>query len=224
MDASLSPSAPEERLDQAAGPPAPLILQHHLFLLSLNDKLSLDPVTGNGIWAIEYAAEHPEATVTGVDLSPIQPEYVQPNCQFEVDNVEDDWTYSRKPDYVHGRAMFTCFEDPKVVFQKAYDALAPGGYFEMQDIYFKPHSNDGTTEGTMIQRINDLVIEEVGFEDVVENKFAWPVAIGLALLTRVLGMPPEEVELLLVDLRKDLKDRTIHSYFPVYAVYGRKPL
>lgn len=130
----------------------------------------------------------------------------------------------------------------------------------MQDIYFKPHSNDGTTNGTTIQRFNDLIIEgaakigrdwhctpkyatwfqEVGFEDVVENVLAWPVgtwpkgkkqktmglwtmtnalegapAIGMALLTRTLGMPAEEVELLLMDLRKDIKDRSIHSYFPV---------
>jgi hypothetical protein len=80
----------------------------------------------------------------------------------------------------------------------------------------------------------------VGFEEVVENKFAWPMgmwpkgkkqktmglwmltnamegapAIGLALLTRVLGMSPDEVDLLLVNLRKDIKDRSIHSYVPV---------
>lgn len=130
----------------------------------------------------------------------------------------------------------------------------------MQDIYFKPHSNDGTTSGTTIQRFNDLIIEgaakigrdwhctrnyarwfkELGFEDVVENVFAWPVgmwpkgekqktlgswamlnalegapAIGMALLTRSLGMPSEEVELLLTELRKEIQDRSIHSYFPV---------
>jgi hypothetical protein len=84
---------------------------------------------------------------------------VPPNCQFEVDDVEDDWAYRRQPDYIHGRAMFTCFKDPRIVFQKAYDALAPGGYFEMQDVYFKPHSNDGTVNGTTIQRFNELVIE-----------------------------------------------------------------
>jgi hypothetical protein len=185
---------------------------------------------------------------------------VPPNCQFEVDDVEDDWTYSRKPDFIHGRAMFTCFKDPKAVFQKAFDALAPGGYFEMQDIYFKPHSNDGTVEGTSIQRWNDLLIQgaakigrdwhctpkyarwfqEVGFEDVVENKFAWPVntwpkgrkqktmglwmltnalegmnAISMAMMTRSLGMPSEEVEVLLVDVRRDAKDKSIHTHFPV---------
>lgn len=83
----------------------------------------------------------------------------------------------------------------KPVFQKAYDALAPGDYFKVQDICFKPHSNDGTTDGTSLEKWTDLLIQgaaktgrdwhctphyaqwfkEVGFEDVVENKFAWPV-------------------------------------------------
>jgi methylase of polypeptide subunit release factors len=33
----------------------------------------LDVGTGTGIWAIDYADEHPDTQVVGVDLSPIQP-------------------------------------------------------------------------------------------------------------------------------------------------------
>jgi methylase of polypeptide subunit release factors len=32
----------------------------------------LDIGTGTGIWAIDFADEHPEAEVIGTDLSPIQ--------------------------------------------------------------------------------------------------------------------------------------------------------
>jgi hypothetical protein len=49
--------------------------------------------------------------------------------------------------------MFSCFKDPLTVFRKAYDALAPGGYLEMQEIYFKPHSVDGSHEGTALQKV-----------------------------------------------------------------------
>lgn len=52
-------------------------LQHNLFLLTFDDKLGLAPPnkpdvkvkhvldigTGTGIWAIDYADEHPEAQV-----------------------------------------------------------------------------------------------------------------------------------------------------------------
>ncbi len=77
-------------------------LQHHLYLLAFDGKLSLVPKdgtkqiqrvldvgTGTGIWAIDYGDEHPEAQVLGVDLSPIQPEFLPPNVTFEVDDMEE---------------------------------------------------------------------------------------------------------------------------------------
>lgn len=45
----------------------------------------------------------------------------------------------------------------------------------------------------------------------------------LALLTRVLGWDPIEVQLLLAEVRKELTDRSIHSYAKFYFVYGQKP-
>ncbi|RKK75404.1 hypothetical protein BFJ71_g17124 [Fusarium oxysporum] len=64
-----------------------LDLQHHLFLRTFDNNLGLAPPnlpgsnvervldvgTGTGIWAIEFADDHPEAEVLGIDLSPIQP-------------------------------------------------------------------------------------------------------------------------------------------------------
>ena len=55
-------------------------LQHHLFLLTLDHKLGLAPPnkpdsnvkrvldlgTGTGIWAIDFADEHPEAEVYSI--------------------------------------------------------------------------------------------------------------------------------------------------------------
>jgi tRNA1(Val) A37 N6-methylase TrmN6 len=61
-------------------------LQHHLFSLTFDGNLVVAPIpkekvlhrvldigTGTGIWAIDFADEHPETQVLGVDLSPIQP-------------------------------------------------------------------------------------------------------------------------------------------------------
>ncbi len=53
----------------------------------------LDLGTGTGEWAIEMGDRFPEAQVTGVDLSPIQPTLVPPNVRFEIDDVEDVWTW-----------------------------------------------------------------------------------------------------------------------------------
>jgi hypothetical protein len=47
---------------------------------------------------------YPGSNILGVDLSPIQPEWVPPNVKFMVDDVESPWL---KPlnyyDYVHAR-------------------------------------------------------------------------------------------------------------------------
>jgi SAM-dependent methyltransferase len=65
-----------------------LDLQHNLFILMLDNRLGLAPPndpgakakrvldigTGTGIWAIDYADEHPDSKVIGIDLSPIQPD------------------------------------------------------------------------------------------------------------------------------------------------------
>lgn len=58
-------------------------MQHKIFTISLNGALYraplrspknvLDIATGTGIWAIQFAKDHPEANVIGTDLSMIQP-------------------------------------------------------------------------------------------------------------------------------------------------------
>ena len=48
----------------------------------------LDCGTGTGTWAIDFAIQHPEATVLGVDLSPVQySDHSPPNVSFECDNI-----------------------------------------------------------------------------------------------------------------------------------------
>ena len=71
-----------------------------------NPQNILDLGTGIGIWAIDIADKYPEALVTGVDLSPIQPNWVPPNVKFEIDDVEDTWTWPKDHfDLVHSQLM-----------------------------------------------------------------------------------------------------------------------
>jgi hypothetical protein len=121
---------------------------------------------------------------------------VPPNCHFEVDDVEDEWKYNHKFDYIHGRFLALCFKDTATVFQNAFDALTPGGYFEMQDALTLT-CIDSSGEGTQLMRWVSLMIEvatklgrdwakvtkykswmeEAGFVDVKETYFAWPTNI-----------------------------------------------
>lgn len=160
----------------------------------------LDIGTGTGIWAVDFAHEYPDSTVVGTDLSPIQPEVVPANCTFEIGDAEEaDWGFDVPFNYIHARAMVTCFKDAKTVLRNVYENLAPGGYFELQDPCLPMDCDDGTMEGTALGEWNKLMDEgmlkmgknlrdnvnwgrymkEIGFEDVVETKGAtafgpWP--------------------------------------------------
>lgn len=108
--------------------------------------------------------------------------------------MEDTWVYSHQFDYIHGRALALCFQSHKVVFENAFKALRPGGWFEVQDVAVPMVPLDDTASGTALELwVNRLVaggkalgkdfsrvpkykgiMEEIGFVDVVEKHYQWP--------------------------------------------------
>ncbi|KAJ5408587.1 hypothetical protein N7509_002470 [Penicillium cosmopolitanum] len=131
-----------------------LDLSHHIYLMLLKGELCLAPVknpgrvldlgTGTGIWALDFADDNPDSEVIGIDLSPIQPAWVPPNCRFEVDDFEETWTYSQKFDYIHGREMEGSIRDHDTLFERALENLNPNGWLEMASMEVNSYSDDDT--------------------------------------------------------------------------------
>ena len=105
----------------------------------------LDIGTGTGIWAIEMGDLYASANILGVDLSPIQPEWVPPNVKFMVDDVESPWLRPKDHfDYIHARHTVVAIRNWPLLMQRAMEHLKPGGWFELQEIHHMPHCHDGS--------------------------------------------------------------------------------
>ncbi|KAK9776349.1 putative S-adenosyl-L-methionine-dependent methyltransferase [Seiridium cardinale] len=196
-------AAEQDRLD----------IMHVSFRLLLDGRLALAPFTesphyvldigtGTGIWAIQFAEEHPDSQVIGTDLSAIQPPFTIANCSFQKDDAEEEialkWVFqtpNSRFDYIHLRFMVTCFDQPKKVMENAFRYLNPGGWIEFQDSTLPIIDLHKGEEGSAVKRWNDYVstgaaklkrdfykasrykewLEEVGFVDVEEHYIEWPM-------------------------------------------------
>ncbi|CAF3596232.1 unnamed protein product [Fusarium graminearum] len=181
-----------------------LDLQHNLMLLTLDNKLGLSPPcrpdskvkrvldvgTGTGIWATDFGDEHPEAKARNNHAND-----VPANVQFELDDIDEDWTYSEPFDFVHSRFMNFSVQNWKSYLTKIYENLTPGGYVELQDVDVIMGSDDGTLKpdttmykwcqlldeaaGTFnrsFERTTNFktLLQEIGFVEVVETRYKWP--------------------------------------------------
>jgi hypothetical protein len=66
----------------------------------------------------------PNSDFHGMDLSPIQPDYVPENVSFVVDDIEHEggWTYPEAHfDYIHIRHTIHSTRDRLELFKRAYE-------------------------------------------------------------------------------------------------------
>ncbi|KAK2767694.1 hypothetical protein FQN54_003852 [Arachnomyces sp. PD_36] len=184
-----------------------LDLYHHVFNLTLGGKLFLAPIaekpqrildlgTGTGIWAMDCADQFPSASVIATDLSPIQPRYVPPNLEFQIDDFCLPWTFSLDSfDFIHARSIYGCVANYPFLYSEVLSHLKPGGWFEQAEISVVARSDDGSLHGTSMDMWGPLALkagekfgksfsiagdmkelmEEAGFVNVTYRTFKWPI-------------------------------------------------
>ncbi|KAH7214594.1 S-adenosyl-L-methionine-dependent methyltransferase [Fusarium oxysporum] len=218
------------------------------------DKLKrvLDVGTGTGIWAIDFADEHPN-----VELGP-------PNVKFELEDATNDWSWPKNHfDLVHVRFLIGAIADWGTLFKEASHCCKPGGFVESGEINPTFYSDDGTIDDAeALQTWNRLVIESGKgfgrsftdiendvqlFRDAANNIHVpiggWPKdekmrEVGQFLRAsiendlegytmmvwhHIMKWPKDEYQVFLMNMRKAFKDKRIHGYMRVRYVYGRKP-
>ncbi|KAM5346559.1 hypothetical protein ACJ41O_009564 [Fusarium nematophilum] len=261
-------------------------MKHAMVKLLCNQKLHFAPIgehpqevldigTGTGIWAIEMGDQYSSANILGIDLSPIQPDWLPPNVRFMVDDAESVWLHPRNHfDYIHSRHTVMAIRNWPQLFQRSLEHLKPGGWMELQEIHHYPHSASHggivspeahpvaqywslITQGLAALGVNfhaaaggalATKMREAGFINVTERVFhvplgTWPrnkvlktvglywrtiltdglQAIALGPLTRGLGWEREQVELLLMNVRRAYSDNSALLYMPMHIVYGQRP-
>jgi SAM-dependent methyltransferase len=184
-----------------------LDIQHAKYLDILGGELYLAPIgpnpqdildlgTGTGIWAIEVADASPSATVVGVDIAPIQPMWIPPNCRFEVADVEE-WPYGEgKFNYIHAREFIQSIRNWQELVKQAHGSLKPGGWLELacEDIW--PYCDDSSLpSNSALEATCELLrdasdefgtsarapfhyadyLRQQGFENVVEKVYKVPL-------------------------------------------------
>ncbi|RSM14757.1 hypothetical protein CDV31_005339 [Fusarium ambrosium] len=139
---------------------AALDINHHVMTLMYGEKLYKAPLkkdiqmavdigTGTGIWAIDFADEFPNTKVIGTDISAIQPSWIPPNLEFQIDDCTQEWTFQENSlDFVHMRFLVGSIVDWPALYKQAYRCLKPGGWIESHEASPSIGSDDGSVVPT----------------------------------------------------------------------------
>jgi SAM-dependent methyltransferase len=148
------------------------------------------------------ADEFPDSSIIATDISAVQPAWSPPNCTFQIDDAQLDWTFSSNSfDFVHIRYLYGGIDDWQKLYRQAFRVTKPGGWFENIEIDLETRSENPVVsqdDNHVFRKWRDLFFEagdkigrtfkiardgkmekyaaEAGFVDIMHHQ--WKVPIG----------------------------------------------
>lgn len=109
-------------------------------------------------------------------MSPIQPTWLPPNCEFEVSDCTEEWTFKPETfDFIHVRGLYGSVANWDAFYQEVYKygvppkcgfsrlnlfrTLKPGAYVQQVEQSVVPKSDDRTTDGTIFEKFGRISLE-----------------------------------------------------------------
>jgi SAM-dependent methyltransferase len=165
---------------------------HGLYMAPLKkDKVRgvLEVCHGSGIWAVEMAAEFPQAKVFAFDIrtNPVPFNPLPPNLLFQRADLTKGLPYMSKSfDYIHQRCggLTATYDQFLGIFEEYYRVLRPGGYVEILEVNCEFRNSGPITErifgiiravaakrGVICAKLGefDVLLKKAGFNKVVKN-------------------------------------------------------
>ncbi|KAJ3466392.1 hypothetical protein MRS44_007050 [Fusarium solani] len=105
------------------------------FTCSQTPHKIFDIGTGFGTWARDVCQNYPSIEVIGTDIAPIQPEWIPPNCSFEMEDANQAWTQDISSfDLVNNQGCIGEIVNWERFCAEAYDRLRFGGRADISDV------------------------------------------------------------------------------------------
>ena len=107
------------------------------------------------------ADKYPSASVIGADIAAVQPQWVPPNLQFEIEDVENDWVWPKDSFvFIHARELKLAIRDWPRLIRQSLELLKPGGYLELSATVLLLSCDDGTLpENTSCKQLEKLFFD-----------------------------------------------------------------
>ncbi|KAF5353326.1 hypothetical protein D9756_007828 [Leucocoprinus leucothites] len=156
----------------------------------------LDVGCGSAIWSIQMAHLFPNATIVGLDMTPLGRRDLPPNFSFSSYNFANGLPseYRGRFDIIHCRTVAQHVPDPQGLVNSMAEALKPGGLLLLADIEMVAHDENRKPLKPVIYNPSRNIEENLTKQDERSWHSGWVTMLGSSTLSPSYQSPRIHVE------------------------------